>query len=406
MNMRAHGALSIVIGCVVVGSVLVVIGIAQGIAQEPVHVIAQQQQQQPLEPFKGITTNGTVLEGLFTVRATGVSTAPSRTAATAFLGALTADQRARTLFGVNDDEWRQWNNVHRANRQGVSFEEMTEAQRAAGYDVLRASLSTRGYDKFRNVMRLNGHLGELLPERAAEYGEYKYWLTVMGEPSAAQPWGFQLDGHHLILNYFVLGDQVVATPMFMGSEPVTATSGKYAGTSVLQDEQDKGLAFMRSLDPAQRERATMQATKTANNALTQAFRDNVVLEYAGIRGDALTTAQRERLLGVVAEYINNIPDGHARVRMDEVRRHVNSTYFAWIGGVGDDAVFYYRIQSPVILIEFDHQTPVALTDAPRVPSRRHVHAVVRTPNGNDYGKDLLRQHYAKHSNDPAHGHVH
>jgi len=35
------------------------------------------------------------------------------------------------------------------------------------------------------------------------------------------------------------------------------------------------------------------------------------------------------------------------------------------------------------------------------PSRDHVHTVVRTPNGNDYGRDLLRQHYAEHHH--AHG---
>jgi hypothetical protein len=58
-------------------------------------------------------------------------------------------------------------------------------------------------------------------------------------------------------------------------------------------------------------------------------------------------------------------------------------------------VFYYRIHSPVVLIEFDHQSPVALP-GPRVPGKAHIHTVVRTPNGNDYGKDLLRQHYAQH----------
>jgi hypothetical protein len=26
------------------------------------------------------------------------------------------------------------------------------------------------------------------------------------------------------------------------------------------------------------------------------------------------------------------------------------------------------------------------------PTRDHIHTIVRTPNGNDYGKDLLRQH--------------
>jgi hypothetical protein len=91
--------------------------------------------------------------------------------------------------------------------------------------------------------------------------------------------------------------------------------------------------------------------------------------------------------------------------MDEVRKHLDETYFAWVGESGPDSVFYYRIQSPVILIEFDHQTPVAL-GGPRVPGRIHIHSVVRTPNGNDYGKDLLRQHYEQHKGDPLHVHHH
>jgi hypothetical protein len=91
--------------------------------------------------------------------------------------------------------------------------------------------------------------------------------------------------------------------------------------------------------------------------------------------------------------------------MEEIRAHLDETYFAWKGEVGPTGVFYYRIQSPVVYIEFDHQGPVAL-DGPRdVATRRHVHTVVRTPNGNDYGKDLLRQHYAIHRDDPAHGHT-
>ncbi len=106
----------------------------------------------------------------------------------------------------------------------------------------------------------------------------------MGTPSATEPWGWQIDGHHVIINYFVLGDQVVMTPTFVGSEPVTATSGKYAGTSVLQDEQNRGLAFMTSLDAAARAKAIVAAAKTGNNNLTEAFKDNVVLAYAGRQG--------------------------------------------------------------------------------------------------------------------------
>ena len=57
--------------------------------------------------------------------------------------------------------------------------------------------------------------------------------------------------------------------------------------------------------------------------------------------------------------------------------------------------FYYRILSPVILIEFDHVPGIVYDND--TPSRDHIHTVVRTPNGNDYGKDLLRQHYAQHN---------
>ena len=139
----------------------------------------------------------------------------------AFLASLTPEQRAKTTFPVDDIEWRKWNNVHRYARQGVSFKEMTEAQREQAFGLLQAGLSAKGLEKSRNIMRLNETIAELT-KQFEEYGEGLYHLTVMGEPSATEPWGWQLDGHHLIVNYFVLGDQVVMTPTFMGSEPVIA----------------------------------------------------------------------------------------------------------------------------------------------------------------------------------------
>jgi hypothetical protein len=92
--------------------------------------------------------------------------------------------------------------------------------------------------------------------------------------------------------------------------------------------------------------------------------------------------------------------------MSEVERHLAQTSFAWIGRIEPGSVFYYRIQSPVVLIEFDHQTPANLRHlaaAPAAPNHEHIHVVVRTPNGNDYGKDLLRQHYAAHKHSAQFG---
>jgi hypothetical protein len=356
------------------------------------------------EPFRGVTANGRLETGLFPIRATGVSTAPVKAAADAFLASLAPAVKARTLKPVDDPEWRKWMNQSFYIRDGASFLDMTPAQREAAVGLLRAGLSARGLTQTRDIMRLNETLAELNDGNFDELGEWQYFVTVMGTPSATAPWGWQFDGHHAIVNYFVLGDQVVMSPFFAGSEPVTATAGKYKGTTVLQDEQNRGLAFVNTLTAAQRAVAILTSSKTGDLNLTEAWKDNVVLDYAGIPVSALTPAQRTALLDLIGLYVGNMDGGHARVKMAEVRAHLDRTFFAWIGRTDPGSVFYYRIHSPVVLIEFDHQRPVGtrhLYDDATIPVRQHIHTVMRTPNGNDYGKDLLRQHYQQHPHAPA-----
>ena len=349
-------------------------------------------------PFKGITTNGDVMPGLFEIKPTEVSTEPVRNAAIAFINTLTSVQIARTIYPVDDIEWRKWMNQHFYARQGISFADMTDRQREAAYGLMRASLSTQGFELTRNIMRLNETLAELSGDHDF-LGEWLYYIQIYGKPSATDPWGWKLEGHHAIINYFVLGDQVVMTPLFIGSEPVKATSGKYAGIEILQREQNDGVQLLRALPEAQQKKAILNFSKTGNNNLTEAFKDNVVIDYAGLRTNELTGLTRERLRDLINLYVSNLNDGHARVKMDEVDRHIDNTWFTWIGATQPDSVFYYRVQSPVILIEFDHQRPANLRKFaadPTKPTQQHIHCVVRTPNGNDYGKDLLRQHYLAH----------
>ncbi len=349
------------------------------------------------QPFRGIVADGKVESGLFRIQSTGVSTEPVREAAVAFLQGLSDEQKRRTSFPVDDLEWRKWDNRHFYKRQGVGFNEMDENQRELAFGLLGASLSAKGLKLSQDIMKLNGTLAELA-NNFNEYGEWLYWITIMGEPSATEPWGWQIDGHHLVINYFVIGDQVVMSPVFIGSEPIRATSGKFKGTEVMQNHQNAGLKFMQALTEDQQQEATLSAVKSGNNALTEAYKDNVDLNYAGLRCSKLDEPQRKLLLELVAEFVDTMRDGHAKVKLNEVRDHLDATYFAWVGGAKDDSVFYYRIHSPVVLIEFDHQGRVAPFRS-REPTRDHVHAVIRTPNGNDYGKDLLRQHYEAHHKD-------
>lgn len=346
------------------------------------------------EDYRGITApGGAAPSGLFPIVKTGISVQPVIDAALAFATLLTPEQHQATSFSVDSIQWRAWHNMHPfIQRHGLLLRDLGGAQREAALNILRSSMSAAGYDCARDVMKLNEHAGEITGY-TNEFNEWFYWISLFGEPSSSAPWGWQIDGHHLIVNCFILGDQLTLTPDFRGSEPVLARSGKYAGTTVFREEEALGIALMVSLSADQRSAAII-GEKLPRDVVTTAQVDNLELPRAGICYDALTAAQREQFRKLIKIYVDRIRPGHAEVRMADVVRHLSQTFFGWIGGFEGDQPFYYRIYSPVILIEFDHLPGIIWDNSE--PTRDHIHTVVRTPNGNDYGRDLLRQHYAAH----------
>jgi len=348
------------------------------------------------EPFIGVRTSQGLREGLFPVHRTGASTGAIVEAADSFLATLSPTQLMRTQFHNQAAEWRRWLNVDNGiyARQGTPLAEMSETQRDAAMTLLAATLSARGLEQSQAIMLTDQALKELNPDMADFLDPDLYYFTVMGEPSETEPWGWQLDGHHLVINAFILGDQMVMTPTFWGGEPAVSRQGSTDGNAVLQSQQDLGLALMQSLSPEQQEMALLEAEKTHDSMVAGAYQDNLVLDPAGLSASDMTLSQREALAAVIESYVGAMREPHAAIRMESVREHLDETTFAWIGSTDEDAIFYYRILSPVILIEFDHQVPVGTTSLHQrgVPTRDHIHTVVRTPNGNDYGRDLLRQH--------------
>jgi hypothetical protein len=357
------------------------------------------------EPLVGITTDGHPRRGLFPLRATGVSTAPILDAAQSFLASLDARQRAKVVFDLEAEERRLWFNIHpNVFRHGLILEDLAPAQRKAALRLMETTLSARGFAQARDIMRINAILIEVTG-KAGDYGEWPYFITLFGAPSADTPWAWQIDGHHLNLNFFILGDQLVFTPSFMGSEPCRIAHGPLAGTEVFVPEARAGLALVRSLDAGQAGKAVLRASILPDDLPPElkhpvdgrtaagAFKDNAVIPYAGVRADALSDGQRRLLVSLIGTYVSWARDGHAAVKMSEVEAHLNETHFAWMGGTGDEGPFYYRVHSPVVLIEFDHHPGIVFDNL--APSHHHVHTIIRTPNGGDYGADLLRQHHER-----------
>src|SRR5207244_12436912 len=106
--------------------------------------------------------------------------------------------------------------------------------------------------------------------------------------------GWQIEGHHLVVNCFMLGDQLIMSPSFFGSEPTSVDSGKHAGTRVFEAEDQQGLEFVRALPKAQREIAIPPSTERVlrpqrmdGRIQAAAFRENIQISYAGLAAVAV-----------------------------------------------------------------------------------------------------------------------
>ncbi|MGY0488817.1 DUF3500 domain-containing protein [Streptomyces sp. WG-D5] len=378
------------------------------------------------DDFKGVTTDGKVIDDLHSIHSTGVSTTAVVQAAQAFLDGLSAKERRACTFDVDNDEWLAWSNVDGYEREGVRMGDITAKQRKLGYALLGKALSADGLTQTRNIMKLNAFLGDYNGGNQETLTEGAYFFTFMGTPSTSKPWGFQYEGHHVVVNYFVLGDQVVMTPTFMGSEPTKAT---YKGEKIhlFKPETKAGLTMIRSLTKAQRAKVIdSKKEKGGTDMVAGAGQDNLKLAYAGLPGSKMTTTQHQKLLDLVRVYVGYMDAGHAEVKMKEVEEHIDQTYFYWLGGTKDSSAFYYRVHSPVVLIEYDAQSPLAygtksgggnaggppsgqpsgrpsgdasggpggggMGGMGGTPTQQHIHTIIRTPNGGDYGVDLLKLH--------------
>jgi len=368
-------------------------------------------------PFQGVTTDGNIVPDLFKLRPEAAPTRDILGAALALVARLSPEQKNKVCLPLDSRQRQLWqNSIVRYEDFGLRLDEAPDDLKDAAMAVVKASLSAAGYRKTRNLMKLNAFLGELVGAPKL-LGEWCYQLHIFGAPSATEPWGWQLSGHHLIITCFILGEQMTLTPTFMGAEPRYVDAGPHAGVTAFEDEEFLGLQFARNLTAEQKRKAVFSDTLVADRlppgrhqgndgmSFGGRYKDNAVVPYEGVSGADLGPQQRQALLDLTRCYLSALPAGPFAARMDDVERHLAETHFCWAGGMGEDSAFYYRIQSPVVMIEFDHHKGVVLNNPQ--PEKFHVHTVVRTPNGNDYGMDLLRLHYetAPHHKAAPHHHT-
>ncbi|MFG1926940.1 DUF3500 domain-containing protein [Cryptosporangium sp. NPDC048952] len=349
------------------------------------------------EPFVGITSDGVVRDGLYHLPEHPSVDDAQHTAAERLLAGLTDAERETISYPATAPEWRAWSNpefvVHRV---GLRLENLSPEKIDAVRDVLRASLSPEGYDRVAEAMALNGFLGELV-DLPTVLNDRSYWFSIFGRPHPLEPWGWQLFGHHVAVNFVSVGGRHVVAPVFLGAEPALSEEHpplfaareqlalRLAG-SLTPEQRAQAVVYDSVLDPAMPEGRLHPADE---RHVAGAFRDNRIVPYEGIRVSALDASQQAQLRDLVADFHALIVDAQRAAAMAEYDAHRDETYFSWYGATDGSQPFYLRVHSPVILAELDHHAGVWLNN--RLPARFHVHTTLRHPNGNDYGRALIAE---------------
>lgn len=339
-------------------------------------------------------------------------------AARAFVAAVSVEQRTVLNPGFDGVDLqatrREWTYLPVLERPGLALRGLSDAQRKLAHELITASVSMEGYAKVVSVMAME-HVRRALmlvdaPEIAHLFDPERYCFRIFGEPDGPavgkpEPWGWQLAGHHVSLNFTVAGDYVSPTPCMFGSVPAS-----YGALAPLEHEEADGYAFVRSLSDEQRGEAVIWhrpppdfATRLVPRIGEVELPDHVfepepdyriedeeraALAYVrsgprGIGGADLTAEQLYALVDLVRRFAGRLP---AEVAEAEMRRvdaaGAENLWFAWAGTTERGARHYYRVQGPGLLIEHDNTQG----------NGNHVHSVWRVPGG-DFGDDLLAAHY-------------
>lgn len=311
-------------------------------------------------------------------------------AAITLLEALDGDQQQLAGLPFAGDERYQWAYTP-GPRNGLPLQAMTSIQRRAALHLMAVGLSARGAATAQQIIDHETilHETERIEQRLGNdiRDPELYYFTVFGTPGGTEPWGWRANGHHLALNFVVVGGELVSpTPLFFGANPAEVHHGESRGLRILAAEEDLARIFLGSLEAEQKNQAIVDPV-APNDILTRNYR---VVDASsvpqGIAYSTLSGEQRGHLVKLIRHYTDRTTDevsSHAWARIE--RAGLDALNFAWAGPEQRGQGHYYAIKGPTFLIEYDNTQNNA----------NHIHSVWRDFT-QDWNEDLLANHYAQH----------
>jgi hypothetical protein len=304
-----------------------------------------------------------------------------------FIKLLDSAQRAKALYPFESEERHRFMYIPLDDRKGISVNELNDAQRKALMDLLHSCLSDEAVKKVHDIMQLDIVLKKLENRKPEDHfrDPGKYFVTIFGIPSDKTIWGWRFEGHHVAFHFSADKKQLVAgTPSFLGSNPGKVLEGDEKGKEVLKQETDDGFAMLHSLSADELKKAIIDTAAPAE-IITGASRVAMIDHPSGIKYNELSPANQQRFLQLINLYIHRYTKLFADDMLKEIQTAgLENLWFSWAGFTEHvpGKPYYYRIQGPTIIIEYDNTQNNA----------NHVHTVIRDLK-TDFGGDMLLEHY-------------
>ncbi len=301
------------------------------------------------------------------------------------LESLDTKQVQKLSFDFSDASRKDWHFVPK-ERRGLAIGEMRTDQRLLAMALLQTALSHRGYVQSVQVMALEQVLHEMENKNPTR-DPNKYHFFLFGDPSLTESWGWRVEGHHLSLNFTIVGGQkVVVTPSFFGSNPAEVQSGPMKGLRVLSAEEDLGRTLVNQLSKTQQQQAIISA-KAPRDVINGPDRDTpATLKPKGLCYSEMTAEQQTLLVTIVDQYVGRLRRELAEQDMKRIHAAgLENLYFSWAGSTQKGKPHYYAVQGPTFVMEYDNTQNKA----------NHIHTVWRDLQ-NDFGVDWLKQHHELH----------
>ena len=312
----------------------------------------------------------------------------SASLANSFLSSLTGEQKSKTVFPLDNEERFNWHYVPKS-RKGIALRELSDEQKTRALDLLKSCLSPKGFAKTIDIIELEKVLKVLENQPDDEYrNSGKYYLSIFGKPDDKNAWGWRFEGHHISFNFSSIRNILTSgTPGFLGSNPAIVPSGPQQGKQVLKEETDAGFALIQSFNESQVQNALTKASP--RDIITGASRKAILESNEGIPYSAMTKDQQALFMNVIHIYVHRYTKLFADNMIREITEAgLNNLRFVWSGSQkADGKPYYYRIQGPTIIIEYENSQN----------NTNHIHTVVRDLK-HDFGGDEMLEHYkASHS---------